>query len=257
MGPWRAALVVSALCAAGSARAKIGPPVDSKFAAYDSCLVKLDTSSCGTELHGTVILYNGDIFINPDPEYEHLLIDGNRPHPAPDEEKLSDDDVYLNYTQGTLLPNGQRINPFPPDFVANFKPIIKVEAYGVSWWPTSASALVHFPDGSTRQPQYGDHVSISGLYVTDYAHSMYGKYCTTPTELVIRRDLLIELLQLLDLGGEIASRIWHDDVVRQPDSIPDQIDAPLAHQLVVVDADAHRRRLDRVSDRGARRRTAR
>lgn len=148
--------LVCALLILGSLSAQAYPAIG-KWARYGGPGDAIDT-----ELHGTVKWITGnDLFITPDPSYEHLLITGNRIKPAPDEYNAS----------------------WYPGLDTNFTPVLKLETYGVSAArpetnPSGAPISVLLPDGTRRLLQVGDHISVTGLWVIDYAHTMYSGDCT-------------------------------------------------------------------------------
>jgi len=137
----------------------IDHPPDGKFVTYGGPNLRLST-----ELRGTVILADGsNLFIAPDDNYRHMILHGNELAPQPG------DSGYDDY-----------VAKFPADFRASFRPIIKLETYAVDGRgtvPDGGQPPTVVSNGVSRPIQYGDHVKVTGLYVIDYAHSMYGVYC--------------------------------------------------------------------------------
>ena len=148
-------------------------PNAGKFNAYD-LTQNSPADKRATEVRGT---YMGGEIIAVDPGYRHLLLGANNRHPEEGEKGCNGNDVYADYKRSSLS--------------ANFQPVIKVEwDYGVGGgavaapWPATPGGdpVVLLPDGTTRPPRYGDHISATGLYVTDTGHTWYtdcptDKYC--------------------------------------------------------------------------------
>jgi hypothetical protein len=137
----------------------IDHPPDGKFVTYGGPGLQLST-----ELRGTVILADSStLFIAPDDNYRHMILHGNEIEPQPG------DSGYDDY-----------VAKFPADFRAHFRPIIKLETYAVDGRgtvPDGGQPPSVVDNGAQRPVQCGDHVKVTGLYVIDYAHSMYGVYC--------------------------------------------------------------------------------
>lgn len=129
------------------------PPVIKKFIVYGGPAKTLDA-----ELRGRVVArYPGTsmIYVVPDRNYEHLLLEGNRRHPT-----AQDDRKAWELYRDNILPETG--------------PIIKVEAEPIPGIQKGVDQLPEVIENGTPRPfRKGDHVRITGLYVVDYAHSMY------------------------------------------------------------------------------------
>jgi hypothetical protein len=135
------------------------PPVSEKWVAYGGPQFTIDAELRGTVVLGGESTQSTNLLITPDPNYYHLLVEGNRRRPVRGE------GGYEGYQRDIAPRVGN--NPVP---------IIKCETYGVGLRPDSSpgSVLPTVNDnGQVRPVRAGDHIKLTGLYVIDYSHTMY------------------------------------------------------------------------------------
>lgn len=136
------------------------PPVNEKFVVYGGSKATIDA-----ELKGRVVAFWATmIYIVPDSNYDHLLIEGNRRRP----------DAGENYKEAW---EWYRDNILPET-----GPIIKVEADPIPGIQKGSDRLPEvLENGVWRTVRKGDHVKLTGLYAVDYSHSMFYKLHTSST----------------------------------------------------------------------------
>lgn len=132
------------------------PPIDKKFAVYGN------NPKIHTELRGIVYgVIGSELYIKPDTNYINLLIEGNKRKP------IKGEDGYDFYS----------------DFISDTEtiPVIKLEYnYPVGSWPSESPSTAPMVNdrGNFRPLKVGDHIKVTGLYVTDNAHTMFSILCT-------------------------------------------------------------------------------
>jgi hypothetical protein len=125
-----------------------------------------------TEIRGIVVeinRINHDLWIVPDPDYRHLLLDpGNTRGPG------SNEPIYPRWKelQDKMRNCGLSTAIYPEPY-----PIIRLESYG--YGPYSAHGTAPPTVIDAQRPSGGsvlpcDHIRATGVYVTDHGHTLWG-----------------------------------------------------------------------------------